>query len=125
MLFCPNVHLILFFHLRLSHQRLTGTKIQMYWDAAPCRLLDIYRRFGGVNPLGNYLALENSLTSQQTGLFLRIAVRIYLSFFLFRCRRKYLKIFLCLCLSHVCPPTIILLDLTNLIMVGERYRVSH
>jgi hypothetical protein len=121
MLSCPNVHLILFFHLRLSPQRLTGTKIQMYWDFAPCRLLGIYRRFGGITPLGNYLPHENGLTSQQTGLCFRIAVGIYLALILFRCRQKYWKIFLCP--SQICPPTLILLDLTNLIMVGERYNM--
>jgi len=121
MLFSPNVHLTLFFHLRLSPQRLTGTKMQMYWNVAPCRLLGIYRRFGGLTPLGNYLPLENVLTSQQTGPFLITVVRIYLALFLFRCRQKYLKIFLCF--SHMCPPTLILLDLTNLIMVGARYSV--
>ena len=124
MLFCPNVHLILFFHLRLTPQRRTSTKIQMYWDVAPCRLLDIYRRFGGVTPLGNYLPLENGLTSQQTGLFLGKAVGIYHALFRFRCRQKYLKIFLCV--SHiVCPHTHILLQLTNLIMVGETYNMSN
>jgi hypothetical protein len=115
----PNVHLTLFFYLRLSPQRLTGTKMQMYWNVASCRLLGIYRRFGGVTPLGNYLPLENVLTSQQTGLFLRIAVGIYLALFMFHCRQKYLKTFLCF--SHMCPPTLVLLDLTNLIMVDERY----